>query len=75
MLAVNVTVGVADVDFAKLHEKVDARTVGVPKCRITALSIAHIAQEQRSTKIVGGVLQHLQKFAMTGRHVVLTCPL
>ena len=52
MLAVNVAVGVADVDLAKLCEEIDAGAIGSPEIRTAEFPIADIAREQRTAKIV-----------------------
>ena len=70
VLAVDITVGVSDVDFTKLDKEIDAGAVGLPEFRMAALPIAHKAEEQRATKIIGGLLQRLQERTMTARHVV-----
>jgi len=70
VLAVDITVGVADVDLAKLGEQIDAGAVGSPEIWVAKLTIADIAGEHRPAKIIGGLLQYLQKRAVTRRHVV-----
>lgn len=56
MLAVNVAVGIADVDLAELGEEIDAGTIGSPKIRIAQSPIANITGEHRPTLIIGGLL-------------------
>ena len=56
VLAVNVAVGVADVDLTKLCEKIDAGTIGSPEIGRAEFPIANIAGEQRTTKVIGGRL-------------------
>lgn len=70
MLAVNVAVGVANVDLAKLSEEIDAGAVGSPEIWDAEFPIANIAGEQRTSKIVGGILQRLQKCTVARRHVI-----
>ena len=70
MLAVNVAVGIADVDLAKLSEGIDAGAVSGPEIRTAEFPIADIAREQRTAKIVGGILQRLQKCTVARRHVI-----
>ena len=70
VLAVDITVGISDVDLTKLGEEIDAGAVGLPEFRMTALPIADIAKEHWATKIIGGVLQRLQERSMARRHVV-----
>ena len=53
MLAVNVTVGIADVDLAKLGEEIDAGAVGGPEIGDSEFPIADIAREHGSTQIIG----------------------
>ena len=53
MLAVNVTVGIADVDLAKLGEEIDAGAVGGPEIGDSEFPIADIAIEHGSTQIIG----------------------
>ena len=53
MLAVNVTVGIADVDLAKLGEEIDAGAVGGPEIGDAEFPIADIAIEHGSTQIIG----------------------
>ena len=56
MLAVNVAVGIADVDLAKLCEEIDAGAIGSPEIGVAEFPIANIAGEQRTAKIIGGLL-------------------
>ena len=59
MLPVNVTIGIADVNVAKLREQIDAGAVGSPEIGTAEFVIADIAGEHRSTPIVLGLLQGL----------------
>ena len=59
MLAVNVAVGIADVDLAKLCEEIDAGAIGSPEIGGAKFPIANIAGEQRTPQIIGGFLQGL----------------
>src|SRR5262245_14759552 len=70
VLAMNVAVGIADMDLAELGKEVDAGTIGGPKLRFLRLSVPKIAGEQRPSVIVQGMLEALKKSAMTRRHVV-----
>ena len=56
VLAVDVTVGVADVDLAKLGEEIDAGAIGSPETWGAEFPVANIAREQGSTQIIGGLL-------------------
>ena len=56
VLAVNVAVGVADVDLAKLGKEIDAGAIGSPEIGSTGFPISNIAGEQRTAKIVSGPL-------------------
>lgn len=56
MLAVNVAVGIADVDLAELGKEIDAGTIGSPKIRIAQSPVANITGEHRPTLIIGGLL-------------------
>lgn len=56
MLAVNVTVGVADVDLAKLYEEIDAGAIGSPEIGCVEFPIADIAREHGSTQVICGLL-------------------
>ena len=56
VLAVDVAIGVADVDFTKLSEEIVAGTVNRPEIGGAGFSIAHIAGEQRTAQIIGGRL-------------------
>ncbi len=70
MLAVNVAVGVADMNFAELGKQIDAGAVSRPEVRTTELPIADIAGEHRTTQIVDGLFQGLEQCSMAWRHVV-----
>lgn len=70
VLAVNVAVGVSDVDLTKLREQLDAGAIGLPKFGMTSFPCSHMLREHRSTLVVGGVLQRLQKRAVTRWHIV-----
>ena len=59
MLAINVAVGIADVDLAKLGEEIDAGTIGSPEIRDAGSSIANIAGEQGAILVINGLLQSL----------------
>lgn len=54
VLAVDIAVGIADVDLAKLCEEIDAGAIGVPKLGGAGFTIANIAGEQRTALIIGG---------------------
>ena len=54
VLAMNVAVGVADVDFTKLCEEIDAGTIGSPEIGGAEFSIVNIPGEQRTATIIGG---------------------
>ena len=56
MLAVNITVSVADVDLTKFGEEIDADAIGSPEFGSAEFSITNIAGEQWTTKIIGGRL-------------------
>ena len=56
VLAVDVTVGLADVDLAELCEEIDAGAIGNPEIGGTEFPIANIAGEQRTAKIIEGFL-------------------
>ena len=56
MLAVNVAVGIANVDLAKLCEKIDAGAIGSPESWTAEFPIANIARKQGPTQIIGGLL-------------------
>lgn len=70
MLAVDITVGIADVDLAELGQELDAGAVGGPEIGMAEFPIAQVAGKQRPTTVVGRVLQRLQECTMAGRHVV-----
>jgi hypothetical protein len=59
MLAVNVAVGIADVDLPKLGEEINTRAVDSPEIGALGFPIANIAKEQGATQIIGGLLQGL----------------
>ncbi len=59
MLAVNVTVGIADMDLAELREEIDAGAIGGPELGGAELPVTDIAREQRPTQVVCGLLQSL----------------
>src|SRR5258705_300440 len=52
MLAVNVAVGVADVDLAKLSEEIDAGAIGSPEIWAVGYPVAHIAGEQGAISVI-----------------------
>ena len=56
MLAVNVAVGVADVDLAKLGEEIDTGAIGNPEIVTAEFPITNIAREQGATQVIGGLL-------------------
>ena len=70
MLTVNVAVGVADVDLAKLCEEIDAGDIGSPEIGVAEFPIADIAGEQRAADIISGFLQSLYERPVARRHVV-----
>ncbi len=59
VLTVDITVGVTDVDLAKLCEEIDAGTISSPEIGSANFSVAHVAGEQRAAMIVSGFLQGL----------------
>jgi hypothetical protein len=56
VLAVDVTVGVADVDLAKLCEEIDAGAIGSPEIGVAEFPIADIAREHGATQVISGLL-------------------
>ncbi len=59
VLTVDITVGVADVDLAKLCEEIDAGAISSPEIGSVNFSVPHVAGEQRTAMIVSGLLQGL----------------
>ena len=59
VLTVDITVGVADVDLAKLCEEIDAGAISSPEIGGAGFSVPHVAGEQRTAMIVSGLLQGL----------------
>ena len=55
MLAVNVAVGIADVDLAKLCEKIDAGAIGSPESWTAEFPIANITGEYGATQVIGEI--------------------
>src|SRR6185295_8842595 len=70
MLAVNVAVGVADMDLAKLCEEINAGDIGSPEIGVTEFPITNIAGEQRAAEIIGGLFQDFYERPVARRHVV-----
>src|ERR1044072_7363105 len=70
MLAMNVTVGVADVNLAKLGEEIDAGAIGSPEFGAAGFPIANIAGEQGATEIIGCFLQGLEEGTVARGHIV-----
>ena len=56
MLAVNIAVGIADVDLAKLCEEIDAGAIGSPEIGGAEFPIADIAGEHGAIQVIGGFL-------------------
>ena len=56
VLAVNVAVGIANVDLAKIGEEIDAGTIGSPEFWSVKFSITNIAGEQWAATIISGCL-------------------
>ena len=56
ILAVNVAVGVADVDLAKLREEIDASAVSGPEIGTAEFPIADITGEHGATQVISGFL-------------------
>jgi hypothetical protein len=54
VLAVDVTVGVADVDLPKLCEEIDTGAISSPEIGGAEFSIANIAGEQRTATVIDG---------------------
>ena len=50
VLTVDITVGVTDVDLAKLCEEIDAGTISSPEIGSANFSVAHVAGEQATPK-------------------------
>jgi hypothetical protein len=59
MLPVNVTVGIADVDLAKLGEEINTGALDSPEIGALGFPIANIAREKGAAEIIGGLLQGL----------------
>ena len=56
VLSVDVTVGVADVDLAKLCEEIDAGAIGSPEIGGADFPIADIAGEHGAIQVIDGLL-------------------
>src|SRR5512142_1950364 len=70
MLAVNVTVGISDVNLAKLREQIDTGAIGCPEIGTTKFAVADKAGEQRPTEIIAGLLQRAEEQTMARGHIV-----
>ena len=57
VLAVDVSVGITDVDLAKLGEEIDTGAIGSPEVGGTDLSIAHVTCEDWTALVIGGCFQ------------------
>ena len=57
MLAVNVAVGIVDMNFAKLCKKIDAGAIGSPESWTAEFPIANITGEYGAAQVIGGLLQ------------------
>src|SRR5687768_811224 len=55
MLAENIAVGVADVDFAKLYEEIDTGRINSPEIGVAEFTITDVATEQRTAEIIVGL--------------------
>ena len=70
VLAVDVTVGIADVDLTKCGKEVNAGTIGSPEFGGAEFSVTNIAGEQWAATIISGCLQGLQECTVAWRHIV-----
>ena len=70
VLAMDVAVGVSDMDFAKLRQQIDAGAVGIPKFGIVRSPVADITREQRSAFLISRLLNREEKCPVLWRHVL-----
>jgi len=70
VLAMDVAVGIADVDLTELCQQVDAHTVGGPQFGAALLAIANIGGKEGAPVVIGPALQGMKKCSVAGRHVL-----
>ena len=70
VLAVNVAIGVSDVDLAKLREELDAGAIGGPEFGTAELPVTNVAGKDRPIQVVGGMFERVQERTVGWRHIV-----
>ena len=70
ILAIDVAVGVTDVDFPELRQQIDTSTVGRPEFGMALLALMDIARQEGAPVAISLTLQSLNQSAVARWHIL-----